>query len=55
MPIVYVVLAVIVAFRIGTAFGKSAVWSIFLMVLFPTIGLLILGFGSATYDRSRIA
>lgn len=55
IPIVNVVLWILVAFRIGTAFGKSAVWSIFLMILFPTIGLLILGFGSATYDRSRIA
>lgn len=55
VPIVNIVLAILLAVRTGTAFGKSVVWSIFLMVLFPTIGLLILGFGSATYDRSRIA
>ena len=54
IPIVNVVFAILVAVRIGTAFGKSVVWSIFLMVIFPTIGLLILGFGSDTYDRSRI-
>ena len=36
--------AILVAVRIGTAFGKSVVWSIFLMVIFPTIGLLILGY-----------
>lgn len=55
IPIVNVVLLILVALRIGTAFGKSTVWSIVWMVLFPTIGLLILGFGSATYVRSRIA
>ncbi|MBN9104442.1 MAG: hypothetical protein J0I14_05520 [Propionibacteriaceae bacterium] len=55
VPVVNVVLWILVAFRIGTAFGKSAVWSIFLMIIFPTIGMLILGFGSAAYDRSRIA
>jgi len=55
IPIVNIVFAVLVAVRIGTAFGKSVIWSIFLMIVFPTIGLLILGFGSDTYDRSRIA
>lgn len=54
IPIVNVVMAILVAVRIGTAFGKSLVWSIFLLILLPVIGLLILGFGSATYDRSRI-
>jgi hypothetical protein len=55
VPLVNIVMAILVAVRIGTGFGKSVVWSIFLMILLPTIGLLILGFGSATYDRSRIA
>lgn len=54
IPIVNVVMVILVAVRIGTAFGKSLVWSIFLLILLPVIGLLILGFGSATYDRSRI-
>jgi len=55
IPIVNIVLAIMVALRLGKAFGKSTVWSIFLLLLLPTIGYLILGFGSATYDRSRIA
>jgi hypothetical protein len=55
IPVVNVVMVIIVQYRIGIAFGKSPVWSIFLMVIFSTIGLLILGFGSATYQRSRIA
>lgn len=54
VPLVNVVMLVLVALRIGTAFGKNALWSIVLMVLFPTIGLLILGFGDATYQRARI-
>ncbi|MGC3994908.1 MAG: DUF5684 domain-containing protein [Propionicimonas sp.] len=55
VPLVNVILLIVVQYRIGIAFGKSPLWSIFLMVILPTIGLLILGFGSATYDRSRIA
>jgi len=55
IPLVNIVLVIMVALRLGKAFGKSTVWSIFLMILLPTIGYLILGFGSATYDRSRIA
>jgi hypothetical protein len=55
IPIVNIVMLILVQVRTGTAFGKNVIWSIFLMVLFPTIGLLILGFGNASYDRSRIA
>lgn len=55
IPLVNIVLVIMVALRLGKAFGKSTVWSIFLMILLPTIGYLMLGFGSATYDRSRIA
>ncbi len=54
IPLVNVVMAIIVALRIGTAFGKSALWSVFLLVLLPTIGYLILGFGGDRYVRSRV-
>ncbi|MFT4110685.1 DUF5684 domain-containing protein [Propionicimonas sp.] len=55
VPLVNVVMVIFVQYRIGRAFGKSPVWSVFLMVILPTIGLLILGFGSARYDRSLVA
>ena len=55
IPIVNIVLHIIVALRVGKAFGKDAVFSVFLLWLFSVIGYLILGFGSATYDRSRVA
>ena len=55
VPIANLILHIIVALRVGKAFGKDAVFSVFLLWLFSLIGYLILGFGSATYDRSRIA
>lgn len=55
IPIVNFVFAIIVSLRVGKAFGHGAVFSIFLLWLFSFIGYLIIGFGSDTYDRSRIA
>lgn len=55
IPIVNIVLHIIVALRVGKGFGKDAVFSVFLLWLLSVIGYLILGFGSATYDRSRIS
>jgi len=54
VPIANIVLHIIVALRVGKAFAKGAGFSIFLLWLFSFIGYLILGFGSATYDKSRI-
>lgn len=54
IPLVNVVMAILVSLRIGTAFGKNALWSVFLLVIFPTVGYLILGFGSPQYVRARI-
>jgi hypothetical protein len=55
IPIVNVVMAIIVAIKLGAAFGKSGVWSFFLLVVFSVVGYLILGFGSATYRRPALA
>ncbi|PVE98127.1 MULTISPECIES: DUF5684 domain-containing protein [unclassified Microbacterium] len=55
IPIVNIVLHIIVALRVGKGFGKDTVFSVFLLWLLSVIGYLILGFGSATYDRSRIS
>lgn len=54
IPFVNIVLHIIVALRVGKGFGKGAGFSIFLLWLFSFIGYLILGFGSDTYDKSRI-
>lgn len=51
IPFVNVVIGIVLAFKLGAAFGKSGVWSLFLLVVFSTIGYLILGFGSAQYRR----
>lgn len=54
IPIVNVVFHIIVSLRIGKGFGQSAVFSVFLLWIFSAIGFLTLGFGSATYDKSRV-
>ena len=54
IPIVNFVFAIFVALRTGERFGRGAVFSIFLLWLFPIIGYLILGFGGDRYTpRSR--
>ena len=52
VPLVQVVYAIIVALRVGRAFGKGGLFSFFLLFLFSWIGFLIVGFGSAKYSRS---
>ncbi|MFG6446402.1 DUF5684 domain-containing protein [Microbacterium sp. P07] len=54
IPIVNVIFHIIVSLRVGKAFGQGALFSILLLWLFSVIGFLILGFGSATYDKRRI-
>ncbi|WP_314504856.1 DUF5684 domain-containing protein [uncultured Microbacterium sp.] len=51
IPIVNVVFSIVVAIKLGAAFGKSAVWSFFLLWLIAFIGYFILGFGDATYSK----
>lgn len=53
IPIVNIVMGVIVLYRVAVNFGKSPVWAIFLGVIFNAIGLLIIGFGSATFGGRR--
>jgi hypothetical protein len=54
IPIVNIVFHIIVSLRVGRGFGKGAAFSIFLLWLFTAIGYLILGFGSATYNKARV-
>lgn len=51
IPIVNIVFAIIVALRVGRAFGHGAVFSVFLLVLFNPIGYFIIGFSSDTYTK----
>lgn len=46
---------VMVALELGKAFGKDAVWSIFLLVLLPIVGYLILGFGGDKFDKTKLS
>ncbi|MFC5502418.1 DUF5684 domain-containing protein [Lysinimonas soli] len=49
IPIVNLVFGIIVAIRIGAAFGKGGAFSFFLLWLLSIIGYLIIGYGSSTY------
>lgn len=49
IPLVNIVFSIIVAFRVGSAFGKGGAFSFFLLWLFSLIGYLIVGLGSAKY------
>ena len=51
IPVVNIVIAIWVALRLGAAFGKSGVWSFFLLAVFSLIGWFILGFGSDSYRK----
>ncbi|MGN7862579.1 DUF5684 domain-containing protein [Microbacterium sp. 22303] len=52
IPIVNIVMSIIVAIKLGKNFGKSGVFSFFLLWLFSFIGYFIIGFGSAQYRRA---
>ncbi|WP_232531902.1 DUF5684 domain-containing protein [Microbacterium halophytorum] len=49
VPIANIVLAIIVALKVGRNFGHGAAFSVFLLWLFPVIGYLIVGFGGDQY------
>lgn len=51
IPVVNVVFAIVVAIKLGAAFGKSTVFSVVLLWLFSVIGYFIIGFGSAQYRK----
>jgi Family of unknown function (DUF5684) len=51
IPIVNVVFSIIVAVKVGAAFGKGGAWSFFLLWLIAFIGYFIIGFGDAEYTK----
>lgn len=52
IPFVNIVVSLLVALDVGKRFGKSDVFSVFLLWLFSAIGYIIIGFGDDTYSKS---
>jgi len=52
VPIANIVLAIIVAIKVGDRFGKGGVFSFFLLFVFSFIGYFILGFGDSRYRKA---
>lgn len=50
IPLVNIVLALVVAMKLGQKFRRGGVFSFFLLFLIPAIGYLIVGFGRSRYD-----
>lgn len=51
IPVVGWIFAIVVAVKEGANFGKGGVFSFFLLWMFPFVGHLIIGFGSARYRQ----
>jgi len=51
IPLVNIGIIIIMAMELGKVFGKSGVWSFFLLFVLPIIGYPILAFSSAQYVR----
>jgi Family of unknown function (DUF5684) len=49
IPVVNIVVTIIVAVRVGRAFGKGGGFSFFLLWLLSIIGYLIIGYGSSKF------
>lgn len=54
IPIVNIVFAIVVALRLGRAFGHGAVFSVFLLWLFSLIGYFIISYSGDSWDGRRI-
>ena len=50
IPIVNIVFSIVVAVKVGAAFGKGGGFSFFLLWLLAFIGYCIVGYGAATYQ-----
>ena len=53
IPFVNIVVHLIVSLHLGKAFGKGALFSVFLLFFLSAIGYLILGFSSAKYKLAK--
>lgn len=52
VPLANVILAIVVAVKVGDRFGKGGAFSFFLLFLIPFIGYFILGFGDSRYRKA---
>ncbi|TPW77639.1 DUF5684 domain-containing protein [Schumannella soli] len=55
IPLVNIVLALIVALRLGRIFGRSTVFSVFLLWLLAPIGQFIVGYGRSQHHEGVVA
>lgn len=55
IPLVNIVVAVMLALDLAKHFGKSAMFAIFGLILFPYVGVLMLAFGEAKYVGAKHA
>ncbi|MCA9327333.1 hypothetical protein KDA14_02275 [Candidatus Saccharibacteria bacterium] len=53
IPLVNIVVAVMVTVALGKSFGKGTAWSVFLLLIFSVVGMLILGFGEDQYVGTK--
>lgn len=54
IPIVGFIFGLIVALRLGRAFGHGAVFSVFLLWILSIVGYFVISYSGDTWDRSRI-
>jgi len=55
IPVVNIVVGIMMALELGRRFGKSGVWSFFLLFVLSIIGYLMLAFGDYTYQKRPTA
>lgn len=53
IPIVNLIIMIIIVLELGNRFGKSGVWSFFLLVLLSVIGWIILAFDDSVYNSGE--
>lgn len=51
IPLINFIIMIIISLDLGKAFGKSTMWSVFLLIIFPFIGVSILAFSKAKYKK----
>ena len=55
IPIVNIVIGIIIAIDLAKKFGKSTMFGVFGLFLFPFVGFPMLGFGEAQYEDELVA
>lgn len=54
-PLLNWIMSIVVMLSLARAFGKSVIFAIFGLILFPFVGLPILGFGKSAYQNTTPA